>query len=90
MNQIKVGRWKSGDIATNLLSNADFEDGFTAGLADDWTKSYPTQTYTDETSEVHGGSHAQKVTVADDGAGIGVSPEVSGDAKKNFDRVAFG
>jgi hypothetical protein len=65
--------WKSGAINTNLLSNGDFEDGFTAGLADDWTQYGAGQTYAEETGTVHtAGGSAQKVTVVNDANTIGI------------------
>lgn len=57
---------------SELLTNGDFESGFTSGLADGWTKYHANQTYTDETTTKHGGSHAQKVTVVDDGNNSGI------------------
>lgn len=55
---------------TNYLTNHDFESGFTAGLADGWAKHLddPTDVYSDETSIVHSGSHAQKITSGDGSA----------------------
>jgi hypothetical protein len=65
--------WKSGALGDNLLSNGDFESGFTGGLGDGWAKYGASQTYADEISEVHGGSHAQKITCVADDEPIGIS-----------------
>jgi len=51
-------------IPNRITSNSDFEDGFTAGLADSWIKWQNLQTYTDDAVILHGGAHAQRVTVA--------------------------
>jgi len=63
-------------LGSESVSNADFESGFTGGLADGWSNVY-TQTVSEETSNVHGGSSAQKITVSDDGANSGIQQSVS-------------
>ncbi len=61
----------------NLLTNGNMESGFTSGLADGWTKEGGNQTFTEETTIVFEGSSAQKVTVVDDGQGIGIKQSAS-------------
>lgn len=50
-----------------------FEGLFTAGLCQEWSKVGASQTYEEETTEVHEGRRAQKITCVDDGEPIGVS-----------------
>lgn len=69
--------YKSGTINTELITNEDMEDGFTAGLADDWSKTGAAQTYADEGTIVHSGSHSQKITCIDDGQTIGIQQSIS-------------
>ena len=46
--------WRSANFEDeNLLSNGDMEEGFTSGLADDWTKVGASQTFAEETTTVH-------------------------------------
>jgi hypothetical protein len=59
-------------LGSELFTNADFEGGFTGGLADGWSRAYASQTYTDEIIIIHGGSHAQKITVVADDEGQGI------------------
>ena len=68
LSDIGFGSLKDAD-RTELVSNNDFESGFTSGLADNWYKLEQTagNTYSDETSDVHAGSHAQKIVAVNTG-----------------------
>jgi len=60
--------------ANGQISNGDFEGGFTNGVANGWTL-FSTDGYnpsgSDETGNVHGGSHAQKVNLPQPASGEG-------------------
>jgi hypothetical protein len=62
----------------NRLNAGGFESfPFDAGLCTAWTKYGASQTYAEETTIVHGGDSAQKITCVADGEPIGVSQSVS-------------
>jgi hypothetical protein len=71
--------WRSTDFTDeDILTNGDFEDGFTAGLADDWSKLGAAQTFAEETTTVHtAGGSAQKITCADDGQQMGIRQSIT-------------
>jgi len=46
-------------VGNELLTNGDMEGGFTGGVADGWASTRGTPV--DETTDVHSGSHAQKI-----------------------------
>lgn len=66
--------YKTGDLGLGgeTLSIYNMEAGFTGGVANGWSKLYASQTYSDETGTVHGGSHAQKIVVVADDEGLGI------------------
>ncbi len=72
-----VGAAGTGEAVTNTLTNRDFESGFTSGVGTGWGKEFASHTYTDETTTVHGGSHAQKITAASSTQHLGVRQSVS-------------
>lgn len=79
LNLNRHKKWRSGTfLDENLLSNGDMEEGFTSGLADDWSKVGSSQTFAEETTTVHtSGGSAQKVTVVADGEDCGISQSVT-------------
>lgn len=68
----------SSETLTSKISNNDFESGFTSGLANSWGKEYAAgHTYSDETVQIHGGSHAQKITATVNTQHLGINQAVS-------------
>jgi len=72
-----LGSSGAGETVTSRVNNPGFENSFSGGLASSWSKEYASHTYSDETTVVHSGSHAQKVTATAANQHLGIRQNVS-------------
>ena len=88
-NKGLVGHWSlrstSEKVGSDLITNGDMEGGFTGGVADGWTSTRGTPV--DETTDVHNGSHAQKINNPAGNTGV-VNQIVAGTTGKVY-KVTF-